>query len=75
MFVVVKVGLPTEFCRPHDNQYIRLEGLTTDRVYLDVAISMIRSPQVLEESHVRLFRRGAACIRSSPAMHGPASSI
>jgi hypothetical protein len=54
---VIEGGLPTEFCRLRNNQYVDLEALDLDRVCLDVA-RYDPVTQVLEEIHVTLSSSG-----------------
>lgn len=54
---VIEGGVPTEFCRLRNNQYVDLEALAVDNVRLDVArYDPVR--QVLEETHVTLSSSG-----------------
>ena len=56
-FFVIEGGIPTEFCRLRNNQYVDLEALAVDDVRLDVArYDPVR--QLLEETHVTLSSRG-----------------
>jgi SAM-dependent methyltransferase len=54
---VIEGGVPTEFCRLRNNQYVDLEALAVDNVRLDVA-RYDPVTQVLEETHVTLSSRG-----------------
>ncbi|MEI8122366.1 MAG: class I SAM-dependent methyltransferase [bacterium] len=54
---VVEGGMPTEFCNLPNNQYVRLEGLTMKKAYLDVAIYDPVS-QILDETHIGLSSEG-----------------
>lgn len=54
---VVEGGVPTEFCRLRNNQYVDLEALAVDNVRLDVA-RYDPVTQVLEETHVTLSGSG-----------------
>ncbi len=54
---VVEGGVPTEFCRLRNNQYVDLEGLSADRVRLDIA-RYDPVTQLLEETHVSLSGTG-----------------
>ena len=54
---VIEGGVPTEFCRLRNNQYVDLEGLSVDQVRLDVA-RYDPITQRLEESHVTLSPEG-----------------
>ncbi len=54
---VIEGGVPTEFCRLRNNQYVDLEALAVDQVRLDVA-RYDPITQVLEETHVTLSSRG-----------------
>ena len=59
---VVEGAVPTEYCRLRNNQYVDVEGLSLDRVRLDIArYDPVR--QVLEETHVSLSSTG---IRLNP---------
>ena len=54
---VIEGGVPTEFCRLRNNQYVDLEALAVDNVRLDVA-RYDPVTQLLEEIHVTLSSRG-----------------
>jgi len=54
---VVEGGVPAEFCRLRNNQYVDLEALTVEKVRLDVA-RFDPITQRLEESHVTLSSEG-----------------
>jgi SAM-dependent methyltransferase len=54
---VIEGGVPTEFCRLRNNQYVDLEALAVDNVRLDVA-RYDPVTQLLEETHVTLSSRG-----------------
>jgi SAM-dependent methyltransferase len=54
---VIEGGVPTEFCRLRNNQYVDLEALAVDNVRLDVA-QYDPVTQLLEETHVTLSSRG-----------------
>jgi SAM-dependent methyltransferase len=54
---VIEGGLPTEFCRLRNNQYVDLETMTVDNVRLDVA-RYDPVTQLLEEAHVTLSSKG-----------------
>jgi SAM-dependent methyltransferase len=54
---VVEGGVPTEFCRLRNNQYVDLEALAVDNVRLDVA-RYDPVTQLLEETHVTLSSSG-----------------
>ncbi|MBI3958322.1 MAG: class I SAM-dependent methyltransferase [Chloroflexi bacterium] len=54
---VVEGGVPTEFCRLRNNQYVDLEALAVDNVRLDVA-RYDPLTQLLEETHITLSSRG-----------------
>jgi hypothetical protein len=54
---VIEGGVPTEFCRLRNNQYVDLEGLGVDNVRLDLA-RYDPVTQVLEETHVTLSSSG-----------------
>jgi len=54
---VVEGGVPTEFCRSRNNQYVNLEALAVDNVRLDVA-RYDPVTQLLEETHVTLSSSG-----------------
>jgi SAM-dependent methyltransferase len=54
---VIEGGVPTEFCRLRNNQYVDLEALEVDKVRLDVA-RYDPVTQVLEETHVTLSSSG-----------------
>jgi SAM-dependent methyltransferase len=54
---VIEGGVPTEFCRLRNNQYVDLEALAVDNVRLDVA-RYEPITQLLEETHVTLSSSG-----------------
>ena len=54
---VIEGGIPTEFCRLRNNQYVDLESLAVDNLRLDVA-RYNPVTQVLEETHVTLSSSG-----------------
>lgn len=54
---VVEGGVPTEFCRLRNNQYVDLEALALDNVRLDVA-RYDPITQLLEETHITLSSAG-----------------
>jgi SAM-dependent methyltransferase len=54
---VIEGGIPTEFCRFRNNQYVDLEALAVDNVRLDVA-QYNPVTQLLEETHVTLSTKG-----------------
>lgn len=54
---VVEGGVPTEFYRLRNNQYVDAETIGIDNVRLDIA-RFNPSTQVLEETHVTLSNRG-----------------
>ena len=54
---VIEGGIPAEFCRLRNNQYVDLEALAVDNVRLDVA-RYDPVTQVLEETHVDLSPAG-----------------
>ena len=54
---VIEGGVPTEFCRLRNNQYVDLEALAVDNVRLDVA-QYDPVSQLLEETHVTLSSGG-----------------
>jgi len=54
---VIEGGVPTEFCRLRNNQYVDLEAIAIDNVRLDVA-RYDPVKQLLEESHVSLSSTG-----------------
>jgi SAM-dependent methyltransferase len=54
---VIEGGVPTEFCRLRNNQYVDLEALAVDNVRLDLA-RYDPITQVLEETHVALSTSG-----------------
>lgn len=54
---IVEGGVPTEFCRLRNNQYVDLEKLTVGSVKLDVA-RYDPITQLLEETHVTLSSTG-----------------
>ncbi|MFZ6031594.1 MAG: class I SAM-dependent DNA methyltransferase [Chloroflexota bacterium] len=54
---VIEGGIPTEFCRLRNNQYVDLENLEIDKVRLDIArYDPVR--QLLEETHVTISAAG-----------------
>lgn len=59
---VVEGVVPTEYCRLRNNQYVDLEGMSVDKVRLDVA-RYDPVKQILEETHVTLSSGG---IRLNP---------
>jgi hypothetical protein len=54
---VIEGGIPSEFCRLRNNQYVDLENLAVDRVGLDIA-RYDPVTQLLEETHVTLSGKG-----------------
>jgi len=54
---IIEGGVPTEFCRLRNNQYVDLEALAVDNVRLDVA-RYDPVKQLLEETHVILSSTG-----------------
>ena len=56
-FFVVEGGVPTPFCGLRNNQYVDLEGLSSDNVRLDVA-RYDPVKQLLEETHITLSSGG-----------------
>lgn len=54
---VIEGGVPTEFCRLRNNQYVDLEGIAVDRVHLDLA-RYNPLTQLLEESHITISHQG-----------------
>ena len=54
---VIEGGVPTEFCRLRNNQYVDLEALAVDNVRLDVA-RYDPVTQLLKETHVTLSSAG-----------------
>jgi hypothetical protein len=54
---VVEGGLPTEFCRHQNYQYIDLDGINIDRVFFDVA-QYDPITQVLDEMHINFSNTG-----------------
>jgi hypothetical protein len=54
---VVEGGLPTEFCRNRNYQYIDLDGINIDRVFFDVA-QYDPITQVLDEMHINFSNTG-----------------
>jgi len=54
---VIEGGVPTEFCRLRNNQYVDLEDIQVDKVRLDIA-RYNPLTQVLEESHITISEAG-----------------
>ena len=54
---VIEGGLPTEFCRLRNNQYVDLENIEVDKVHLDTA-RYHPVTQVLEENHITISSKG-----------------
>jgi SAM-dependent methyltransferase len=54
---VIEGGVPTEFCRLRNNQYVDLEDIEVDRVHLDIA-RYHPVTQLLEETHITLSNQG-----------------
>lgn len=54
---VIEGGVPTEFCRLRNNQYVDVEGIAVDKVHLDLA-RYNPVTQLLEESHITISHQG-----------------
>jgi SAM-dependent methyltransferase len=54
---VIEGGVPTEFCQLRKNQYVDVENIEVDKVYLDLA-RYNPVTQVLEETHVTISNKG-----------------
>ena len=55
---IVEGGVPTEFCRLRNNQYVDLENIEVDKVHLDTA-RYNPVTQLLEETHITISNQGA----------------
>lgn len=55
---VIEGGVPAEFCRLRNNQYVDLEDIEVDKVHLDTA-RYNPLTQVLEETHITITEKGA----------------